>query len=309
MKYTKEQLNELIADFKDYMSGFRSENTATAYSRDANNFMVQVHRDTENINRESIGKYVKYGKMEKGTKRGAAASQVRRRASIKAFLDYMHVENPEADEHLDASITDGVMVAPLKKRLPECLTVEEMERLIESLGTTESPVDIRNRAMLELMYCGGLRVSELLDLNVGQVNASDYVNSYLRIVGKGDKERIVIMSKTAAKWVHKYLDVARPQFTEDKSTWLFVSYTGKKLSINVVWEFLREAAQKAGIPIEKVHPHVIRHSFATHMLQGGANLMTIKELMGHASIATTQVYLTVMNREKATEFAKAFPRQ
>lgn len=309
MEYTEEQLDDLIEDFKDYLSGFRSDNTANAYSLDATHFMEMVGRDTGKITKETIAHFAKYGKDDARRRRCAASTQVRRRASIKAFLDYMHVENPDDDARLEANMTDGVRVAPMKRRVPECLTVEEMDRLIEAIGDTDDPLDIRNRAMVELMYSGGLRVSELLELNVGQVNSSDYVNSYLRVVGKGDKERVVIMSKTAVKWVHRYMETARPRLTDDRSTWLFVSSTGQKLTRNIVWRFLRIAAKKAGIPLEKVHPHVIRHSFATHMLQGGANLMTIKELMGHASIATTQVYLTVMNREKATEFAKAFPRQ
>lgn len=306
MQYTKEEIESLAEDFRDYLLQFSSENTARCYSHDAIHFMESVKMDTEAIDRQSIRRYVEYGT---GTRRGRPMSQVKRRAAIKAFLKYMHLENPEADSHLDGTLTENISVPRLSKRLPECLTIDEMTRLIESFGQTDSPVDIRNRAMIELMYSGGLRVSEVLDLNVGQINITDGVNSYLRVTGKGDKERIVIMSKTAAKWVHKYLAVARPAFTEDKSIWLFVSFTGKKLSTNVVREFLQDGARKVGIPPEKVHPHVIRHSFATHMLQGGANLMTIKEIMGHASIATTQVYLSVTNRDKAMEFAKAFPRQ
>ena len=189
-----------------------------------------------------------------------------------------------------------VMDSPkLWKMLPEFLSVDEVTNLLNVYSNrSDDPLEIRNRAIFEILYASGLRVSELVNLNL---NSVDVENETVRVEGKGNKVRIVPIGLPALKALDKYLQKSRPQLVENipQSPWVFVSEHGKKLDRVRVWQLFQEAAPIAGIK-KKIHPHLLRHSFASHLLANGADLRVIQEMLGHADISTTEIYTHVDNK-------------
>ena len=198
-------------------------------------------------------------------------------------------------------------IAPARRgtRLPKTLSEQEVAALLDVPlhGTTE---DLRDRVMLELLYATGLRVSELVSLELAQVNMEV---GYLRVMGKGSKQRIVPMGEPAQRLLAEYVQAIRPQLLKHRpSRVLFVSRRGRSLTRQAFWKSLRQRAQRAGLT-KAVSPHMLRHSFATHLLGGGADLRSVQTMLGHADIATTQIY-THVERERLKEVHSTFfPRQ
>ncbi len=196
-----------------------------------------------------------------------------------------------------------------RRSLPDCLSAQEMVRLIEATtpsvesGLPLRPADIRDRAMLETLYACGLRVSELLGIRQRDLHAEAGV---LRVFGKGSKERLVPMGTIASQWIDRYQRDVRPLFlgSYDTDDILFLNQRGRALSRMSVWNMIQKASKRAGIEIH-VHPHMFRHSFATHLLEGGADLRAVQEMLGHADIGTTQIY-THVDREYVREVHALF---
>jgi len=191
-----------------------------------------------------------------------------------------------------------------RRKLPQTLTPAEMERLLAA-PTGQDAYAVRDRAMLELFYSSGLRISELCGLTLQQV---DLEHSFVRVFGKGAKERLVPLGAKARDAVQAYLLSSRPALVKPRTgSELFLSERGKAISRKTLWEIVKKQAQRAGIT-KRVKPHLLRHSFATHLLGGGADLRAIQEMLGHASIGTTQIYTAVESSRLLDQHAKHHPR-
>ena len=189
--------------------------------------------------------------------------------------------------------------------LPETLSVEEEIEALLSVGEADTPMSLRDRAIIEVMYATGVRVSELVSLDIDDVDLDE---NFVRCMGKGSKERIIPLHDEAVETVSEYLEDSRPSLAGDAAgRALFVSRKGGRLTRQALWLILKGRAQAAGIE-RKITPHTLRHSFATHLLIGGAPLRHVQELLGHASITTTQVYTHLTSEHVRAQYATAHPR-
>jgi integrase/recombinase XerD len=231
------------------------------------------------------------------SKSGYAASSIKRKLSaVRSFYSYLVEEGLlEADPSLLTSSPRG------GKGLPDTLSPEEVKSLIE-VWDGSTTLSVRNRALLELAYGAGLRESELVDITVDRVFLDEL---YVRPLGKGSKERLVPFGGMAARWLRRYIEKARPQLVGPRRVRnLFLTCRGRPLSRMTVWNVVKESGRRAGIG-KAVHPHMLRHSFATHLLEGGADLRVVQELLGHSDIRTTEIYTNV-DRTYLTEVLKSF---
>ena len=230
---------------------------------------------------------------------GLAASTIARRtAAIRSFYRHQVLlgvrrDNPAAELEL-----------PRRRRtLPRTLSPGEAMRLIEAApGTT--PRSLRDRALVELLYGAGLRVSEALGLEKG---STDLDNRLVRVLGKGRKERIVPLARETAESLRRYLARGRPHLDARHRPELFLNARGGPLTRAGAFLLLRQLAEKAGLEPERVHPHLLRHSFATHLLEGGADLRSVQEMLGHADLATTELYTHVSDRRRRELYFRAHP--
>jgi len=229
----------------------------------------------------------------------ATASIARRLVAIKVFFRYLVAEGV-----LDRDVTHVMEGPRLWRLLPGLLSVAETDRLLRTLRGRD-PLVQRNRAMLEMLYASGLRVSELVNLRLSDLHLDE---TMLRVVGKGDKERVVPIGKPARHALDRYLTDARPLL--DKSggaVQVFLSVRGRPLTRSRVWTIVKQTAREAGID-KNIYPHMLRHSFASHLLAGGADLRVIQEMLGHANITTTQVYTHVDTRQLTETHRRFHPR-
>ncbi len=225
-------------------------------------------------------------------------SQARMIAGIRAFFKYLVLEN------IIVSDPSELIETPRQARkLPDVLTVEEIDAMIAALPPDKEE-SLRNHAIIETLYGSGLRVSELTDLRLSLVNLEE---GYLIVEGKGSKERLVPLSETSIELIREYLDDrSRLKIKPDSTDILFLNRRGGKMTRVMVFYIIRDLAAMAGIT-KKVSPHTLRHSFATHLLEGGANLRAIQEMLGHESIATTEIYMHVDRRRLRTELLTHHP--
>jgi len=280
---------------REFLDGLAVErglaaNTIAAYERDVREHLLFLQgRGVGSPNEvEESHLIVFLGQLRRG---GAAPSTVMRKLSaVRSF--YRHLAREEA---IAADPSANLPPAQLRRRLPSVLSVEEVARLIDQPDTSTER-GLRDRAMLEMVYAAGLRVSELLSLSRGDVNQD---LGLVRCVGKGSKERIVPVGRPALEAVRVYLAARR-----DAAPALFLGNKGRPLTRVAFWRIVRRFGRQAGIRTP-VSPHTFRHSFATHMLDGGADLRAIQELLGHASIATTQIY-THVSTDRLREVYRAY---
>ena len=229
----------------------------------------------------------------------ANSSILRSVSSLRKFFQYLAQEKIiEKDPML-------LIDTPKKKQhLPQVLTKEEVEKLLHSPNTGQV-LGLRDRAMLELMYATGLRISEIINLKLEDLHLT---MGTLQTLGKGHKERIVPVGDEAIKWINRYLEEARPKLLKQKrSNYLFLNFHGNNLTRQGVWRNLKAEVRKAGIQ-KNITPHTLRHSFATHILENGADLRIVQELLGHADISTTQIYTHLSNKQLADIYNRAHPR-
>ncbi|MEO0794888.1 MAG: site-specific tyrosine recombinase XerD [Verrucomicrobiota bacterium] len=229
----------------------------------------------------------------------AVSTLARKLAAVRGMSRYLVIEKVRSDD-----FTDLVHGPKLSRRLPGSLSPEDVDALLN--GPDEStPQGIRDRAMLELMYSSGLRVSELCSLLIQDV---DLENGVVRVHGKGSKERIAPIGGKAIEALERYFEVGRPKLVKPRTgSDLFLSQWGKALSRKTFWVMIKKTARLAGIE-QDVKPHLLRHSFATHLLEGGADLRSIQEMLGHADIATTQIYTAVRSQALAKAHDEFHPR-
>jgi len=248
----------------------------------------------DEVDRSVMRDYLAY-LVEQGV---VKASIARRLSAIRSFCRYLLRE-----EMISSSPVADTSSPKLDKRLPSFLTIEEMERLLQAADLSD-PVGQRDRAIMELLYAAGLRVSELVNLDVGQV---DLDTSEIRVWGKGGKERMVLMGKPAAEALSAYLSQGRVELLDKKKSGaLFVNRYGKRLTERSVQRTLQKYADLAGIE-KRIHPHLLRHTFATHLLDGGADLRVVQELLGHANLSSTQIYTHISKSQARKVYLSAHP--
>ena len=292
-----------IRQFRGYIAIERglSGNTSDAYLSDLQDFAdflikSQITR-YEDIEREDIEDYLFHCK-ERGFE---TSTMARRLVCLKIFFSDLF-----KDRIVSSNIMEVMDAPKIWRTLPDSLTHAEIEKMLEvyPVNTTDE-LSIRNRAILEIMYACGLRVSEAVSLKTSSINHDDCV---VRITGKGSKERVVPIGHHALQAVVRYLTKVRPNHirSADESA-MFLSYRGKPLNRERIWTMIQDTAREAGIRKE-IHPHTFRHSFATHLLENGADLRMIQEMLGHSDISTTQIYTHVDSRKLLTVHKKFHPR-
>lgn len=292
-----------LGEFESYLALERnlSANTVAAYLNDLRQFSAYCERqssdDPELVTRDTILDHL--GELHDG---GMESSTIARKlVAVKMFFRYL------ASEKLIASDPAAIIEGPrLWQTLPDYLTPEEAANLIDAFANTASePLTLRNRAILELMYGCGLRVSETAGVKFSDF---DFENSLLRVTGKGSKTRVVPVGQPALALVRRYLAAARPLLAGNRSEpALFLSKSGRRLNREWIWTLVKQAALRAGI-VKPIHPHTLRHSFATHLLANGADLRVIQELLGHSDIATTEIYTHVDAKRLVETHRKFHPR-
>lgn len=294
-------VKKLIGDFINYLSTERglALNTLESYGRDLRQYADFLERGKfatlESASRATIISYLLY--LEKQGK--ATATIARRLAALKSFYQFLLREKV-----LDKDPTANLESPKLEKRLPKVLTVKEIEQLLKQPNPMNA-TGLRDRAMLELLYATGIRVSELVSLNLGDVNVD---MGYVRCYGKGAKERIVPLGSMAQRSVADYLASGRGQLVRDvREQALFVNHHGRRLTRQGFWKIVKKYAADAKID-KDITPHTLRHSFATHLLENGADLRSVQEMLGHADISTTQIYTHITKGRLKEVYAKAHPR-
>lgn len=277
-----------------------SANTRQAYERDLRLFCKTLGLKNSdalvNVSREQITGYMTQLK-EKGL---AAATIARKLAAIKAFYRFMTSEG-----YMDANPSEVVEAGTKGIKLPRVLSEDEVVRLLNQPDITTAE-GFRDRTMLEVLYATGMRVSELINLTLERV---DLNMKYIIAFGKGSKERIVPLGSVAAEFLQQYLEKVRPKLTHaDRNTNIvFLAFGGHELTRQRFWQIIRGYGRKANIN-KALTPHILRHSFATHLLDNGADLRSVQELLGHSDISTTQIYTHLTNKRLRDIYAKAHPR-
>ncbi|MDW8108048.1 MAG: site-specific tyrosine recombinase XerD [Candidatus Kryptonium sp.] len=263
-----------------------SKNTVESYSIDLVRYVCFLEdngiKHPDFVDEELVRKYIR----EIGLIGLSPSSISRNVASIKSFHKFLLLESYSKNYPVE-----NIEHPKIKKKPPEVLSIDEVFTLLEQPDTS-TPIGIRDRALLEVMYATGVRVSELINLK--QIDLFLDME-FIRVLGKGSKERLIPIGKVAIKWVREYQLKVRPKLAKISSgDILFLSRLGKKLTRMSVWKIVKKYALMAGIRKE-IHPHTLRHSFATHLLEGGSDLRSVQEMLGHASITTTQIYTHISN--------------
>ncbi len=294
-------MDNYVTEFINYLAVERglAQNTLESYGRDLHQFQTYLKNSNLEVlkdsNRNTILNY-----LAALQNKGRAVSTISRNlAAIKSFYQYLVKER-----YLDKDPAANLESPKLEKKLPKILSITEVEELLKQPNSF-LPAGLRDKAMLELLYATGIRVSELISLNISDVNLD---MGYIKCYGTGSKERIVPLGSIAAKCVQEYMTKGRAKLirTYDESA-LFVNHHGNRLTRQGFWKIIKKYAQEANITRE-ITPHTLRHSFATHLLENGADLRSVQEMLGHADISTTQIYTHVTKNKLKEVYDKTHPR-
>ncbi len=293
-------MSQHLDGFLEYLvveRGLR-ENTLAAYHRDLTRYLAHLHGrglDPTALDRTEVPRYLLVLRQAGLDPRSVA----RHLSAIRQFHRFLVRDGRATDDptaHLDAPRA--------WQKLPAVLSLEEVDRLLAA-PETATPVGLRNRAMLELMYASGLRVSELVGVRLGHL---DEQLGIVRVIGKGDKERLVPVGETALGWLKRYRADGRPRLERTRpDDHLFLGRHGRRLTRQMCWHMITTVARTAGIR-KAVTPHTLRHSFATHLVERGADLRSVQLMLGHADIGTTQIYTHLSRAHLKTLYDKFHPR-
>lgn len=289
----KDEINDYINYV--YIEKKLSNNTKDAYLNDLISFDTYVnHKPINKVNKNDITSFINHLYDIKDSSKTIA----RKLVSIRTFFDYLMMK-----EKIKINPCEGISSPKLKKKLPVALNEEEIEKLLDFKPNTA--LEYRNKAMIELMYACGLRVSEMVNLEINDINLTD---NYVRIFGKGNKERIVPMADVTTNILKEYLNLYRNSLLKGYLTdKVFISSYGKGITRQGFFKILKEIAKERGIE-KNFSPHTLRHSFATHLLEHGADLRSIGEMLGHENIKTTQIYTHLSNNKKRKDYDEFHPR-
>ena len=303
------KLQEALDKYMNYLEAERGLSPYTVrnytmdlignYARGAEKGFFQFLRAKQVSSLDKVDKQVMRDYMSWLMSQGVVKSSIARKLSaIRSFYRYLVRE-----QMVPANPLEKASSPKLDRRLPSFLTIAEMVRLLEAPDRS-TPQGLRDRALLELLYAAGLRVSELESLNLEQLNIE---TNEIRVWGKGSKERMVLIGEPAAHALNNYLAHSRPTLlSKKKANAVFLNQYGGRLPARRIQKILDKCARKAGLE-KKVHPHVLRHTFATHLLDGGADLRVVQELLGHAQLATTQIYTHVSQSQARKIYQSAHP--
>lgn len=287
---------------KEYLAVLKLErnlsaNTLASYKNDISAFINFLNNDIVNdlseVNSKMIVDFFRILKDAGLTSTSAA----RYHSSLKGFFSYLHQNG-----YITSNPVDKINAPKLSRKLPVVLNVNEIDKILE-VPDTNDKFGLRDKAILETLYACGLRVSELINLRISDLYLKEEV---IRVFGKGSKERLVPVGRSAIKWLNKYLTKSRPLLEKKlkSENIVFLNTRGTKFSRMGVWKIIDFCAKQAGIERD-VHPHTFRHSFATHLIEGGADLRAVQEMLGHSDISTTQIY-THIDRDYIKQVHKDF---
>lgn len=282
----------------EYEKGL-SQNTLESYGADLRDYQMFLKDHSSetliDVTPSTIVGYLMFLRR----KGRSTATVARRLASIKSFYRFLLKEG-----YIDKDPCENLSSPSLERRLPKVLTLAEIERLLDQPDLS-TPIGLRDRAILEVLYATGLRVSELTNLDLGDV---DLREGFVRCIGKGSKERVVPLGEIAITATKSYIENGRPTLIFDpKELSLFVNQNGGRMTRQSIWKLVKKYSEGARIPKE-VTPHTIRHSFATHLLEHGADIRAVQEMLGHADISTTQIYTHVTKDRLKDVYARSHPR-
>ncbi|MBI5403587.1 MAG: site-specific tyrosine recombinase XerD [Ignavibacteriae bacterium] len=280
-----------------------SDNTISSYIFDLKLLSTYLQNEksiksTEEISENHLINFITHaGNMQSKREKKYSEKSIYRLISVlKSFFKYLAIEDIITDnpaENLDSP--------KVSRTLPSVLTIDEVNKIFDSVNLSYKS-GLRDRALLETMYASGLRVSELINLEISSIF---FEEGFLRIFGKGSKERIVPIGLTALNYLEKYFNSERNLIkNRDSQNYVFLNFRGKRMSRMAVWNIVKKYSATAGIKKE-IHPHTLRHTFATHLLEGGADIRIIQEMLGHSDISTTQIY-THIDKEYLIEIHKTF---
>lgn len=293
-----------LEDFKSYIIAEKnfSQHTAKAYSSDILSFLVWMDEQScEDVNFSKIREYLHFIQKFNYKKTTVA----RKISSLRTFYKYLYRER-KVEINPAMSLTNPKR----PKSLPKFLTPDEVEQILNNIKI-ETPAGYRNRTILELLWATGMRISELSGLNFGDLNLAE---NEIRVFGKGSKERIVLITDRAKSFLERYLESARALVPKgydigepDENSPVFINNTGYRLQTKTVRNVINDVVEKISLP-KHVTPHVFRHSFATHLIENGADLRVVQELLGHASISNTQIYTHISTQHLKDVYNQAHPR-
>lgn len=296
-------INDLIEDFLIALRVEQglSENTIKTYHNVLNQFQLALSEvgieDIQTVKRQDI-----IQQLEKLNQKGRAVSTMSQYLStLRHFFKYLIL-----DSVIEENPVENISLPKKKQQLPQVLSIEEVDRLLE-IPDVNTTLGLRDRSLLELLYASGLRVSELVHLKMSDFHED---LGFLQTIGKGNKERIIPLGEVAKDWLQIYLKESRPKLLKENDQsqgMIYLNHHGRPLSRQGVWKKLKQYIQAAGITKE-VSPHTLRHSFATHLLENGADLRVVQELLGHADISTTQIYTHIHSQHMREIYKKTFPR-
>ena len=292
--YGDYMLEELINLFCTYLLIDKnySQNTIDSYRRDITMFDKFAKKSIKNIDTNIIKDYLKYLKENNHNERSIA----RNISSLRSFYKFLIINN-----YVDISPMESITTLKMSKKLPNVLSIEEVNKILD-IKITDN-YSIRNKAMLELMYASGLRVSELINLKTYDIDINEDI---VRTIGKGSKERIIPIGDYAKEANINYLSIRHTFLKKDINDYLFLNNHGKKMTRQGFFKIIKSIAKEKGIKKE-LSPHTLRHSFATHMINNGADLRTIQELLGHSDISTTQIYTHISTEKLKNTFENFHP--
>ncbi len=293
--------DRLAREFLDYLVVEKglSRNTHEAYKRDLRkyfDYLKDCGASPEGADSSKIAGHIE-ALMRSGL---SVRSYARSLITLRGFYKYLLKKKTIA-----VNPCANVDIPRMPKRLPQFLTLEEVQGLLAA-PRLETRTGLRDKAMLETLYATGLRVSELVNLRLNSINLQ---GGYLAAFGKGSKERLVPLGESAMLWLRRYMVEGRPFFSRGKdSKYLFLTVRGGKMTRQNFWVIIKFIALRAGIDKKKIKPHIIRHSFATHLLEGGADLRMVQAMLGHADISSTQIYTHLTDERLRTLHKKKHPR-
>jgi len=277
-----------------------SYNTKVSYEQDINQYFAFITTrgidDLSAVDKTIVDAFIVYYVNNDAH---GARSLARLIATMHSFYKFLIVQR-----YVSHNPWEYIKAPKLPQKLPVFLSIDEVSRLLDGNDTTRGDkFELRNRGMLELLYATGIRVSELLDIKVEDVSFS---SGYVRIFGKGRKERLVPVHERVLGTLHEYLDTMRPMFDATNAVYLFLTYQGHKMSRQSFWKLVKKRAKLVGID-KDISPHVLRHTFATHLLENGADLRLVQELLGHSDVSTTQLYTHLNQRKVYEKYHSAHP--
>ena len=291
---------KLINDFKFYLQIERglSKNTVMSYSHDISSFVdfmenSNIKESPQNCSKETLQQFIFTQSKLIGSN-----SQARRVSALKSFFNFLIFEN-----YCHNSPADLIEAPKIGRKLPQILNTNEIEKILDGIELNKSQGQ-RNRAIIETLYGSGLRVSELVEITLSNIFIKENI---IRVNGKGGKQRLIPLGSYSKKFIQIYVDKIRPFEKIKDEDILFLNRNGKKLSRAMIFTIIRNAAKKVGIK-KKISPHTFRHSFATHLLENGADLRTIQLLLGHESIITTEIYTHLDNKHLKKVMEEFHPR-